>query len=699
MSDLLAAALNYASHGWPVFPLSPRSKVPQIKGGFTAATLDPDKIKAWWSESPMSNIGVPTGTDTFMVLDIDPDKGGEISLIEITAQRGKLPDTVLSMTGGGGWHYLFKCPAGARNNVGYLGAGIDIRANGGYIVVPPSIHPCGRPYLWEASSQPFETALAEPPAWLLRPTVGGPAGNLAGFVAGLDPNDEGPIGVGQRNAKLAQLVGKWISLGAGPIASLKQAKEWSASLEHPLDEREVQRTWDSVWTTHSRNHSIPMPEPVAELEGPPAPKAKANPWPPHLLTPPGFLGELVAFSNSTSIKLQPMLSVGAMLCFWGAILGHKVATSTGLRTNFYGLGVGETSSGKEASRKAIKRLIDDCELGQLIFAGEQVSSDAAIMTSLDIHNPGIFVVDEIGHLIASSTHRNALDSARSIPVQFTKLFSCADSTCYGKEYANQKERGRVVIHQPHCCLWGVTVPGVLSKGLSPDEISDGFLPRMLSFHVDEGDQDARWRAEEPTPSGIIETLKHWWHLPLLRKGLGNLVNTQNSRPYVIPFTAAGERLMVDWGKECRAKVRNYRAAGEMISSELWTRGAEHALKVSLAVTAGMGRHIPDLAIGEAEARYAIELIDYILTRQAAWAGSSIAENETERTVQRVQGILAEAGASGMTLTELTRRTRWLSARGRLDVLAQLAGSGVAVQVASTATEGQRGRPSTLWRIV
>lgn len=65
------AALDYVSHGWPVFPLRPGSKKPATEHGFKDATTDEDQIKSWWDEGPAYNIGVPTGADTFDAIDLD----------------------------------------------------------------------------------------------------------------------------------------------------------------------------------------------------------------------------------------------------------------------------------------------------------------------------------------------------------------------------------------------------------------------------------------------------------------------------------------------------------------------------------------------------------------------------------------------------------------------------------------------------
>ena len=82
------------------------------------------------------------------------------------AVNGKLPETVEQLTGGGGRHKLFTHVAGVNNKVDFL-PGIDLKGEGGYIVVPPSIHNTGKTYEWEWSSMPGEVEMAAHPAWLV----------------------------------------------------------------------------------------------------------------------------------------------------------------------------------------------------------------------------------------------------------------------------------------------------------------------------------------------------------------------------------------------------------------------------------------------------------------------------------------------------------------------------------------------------
>jgi RecA-family ATPase len=164
MSGLLKAALGYAKLGWPVFPCN--GNKPRLKGGFHAATTDQDQIQRWWGEEfPDANIGLACNGPLW-ALDVDPDKGGDESLNQLEATFGSLPETVTNLSGNDGWHLIFKHDGTPiKNGVNVAGDGLDVRSDG-YIILPPSLHPNGRTYEWQADNSPFGMEPSLAPDWL-----------------------------------------------------------------------------------------------------------------------------------------------------------------------------------------------------------------------------------------------------------------------------------------------------------------------------------------------------------------------------------------------------------------------------------------------------------------------------------------------------------------------------------------------------
>jgi len=137
---MLRAALSYAARGVPVFPCEPSGKRPLTANGFWDATTDRALIRGWWGRWPEANVGVPTGRASgLLVLDVDAAEGLE-SIAELELLLGQAPPTARAITGRGGEHLYFRAPSDVevRNSAGFLGAGLDVRGEGGYVIVPPS---------------------------------------------------------------------------------------------------------------------------------------------------------------------------------------------------------------------------------------------------------------------------------------------------------------------------------------------------------------------------------------------------------------------------------------------------------------------------------------------------------------------------------------------------------------------------------
>jgi hypothetical protein len=190
----LGWALRYASLGWSVVPVhslrdgscscgrtdcpSP-GKHPRIR--WETAMHEPAcaaDIAGWWDRWPDANLGVVTGTVSgIAVLDVDPRHGGEAALARLEERRGPLPITPEVRTGGGGRHLWFDLGSALASTV--VGSGLDLKADGGMVVAPPSVHASGGRYRWRPGGAPDVLDLAPLPGWLeipegLRP--GGPGG-------------------------------------------------------------------------------------------------------------------------------------------------------------------------------------------------------------------------------------------------------------------------------------------------------------------------------------------------------------------------------------------------------------------------------------------------------------------------------------------------------------------------------------------
>ncbi len=249
------AALGYIKRGLAVFPVQPRGKEPVTGNGCKGATLDRDMVGNWWTTRPDLNIGIATG-DKIFVVDVDDDRGGEVSLRKLENKHGPLPQTIEVITGCGR-HLWFRVPSGRviRNSVGKkssgLGEGIDIRGEGGYVVVQPSIHPTGRKYEFSVDSA---EVLANPPEWLIEATSWPPCKAKCKTLEEWHATLTNLIPEGTRNDTLASIAGKLLHSDVNLILVRDLLVCVNAArCEPPMSVEEVETITASVARTHLRN--------------------------------------------------------------------------------------------------------------------------------------------------------------------------------------------------------------------------------------------------------------------------------------------------------------------------------------------------------------------------------------------------------------------------------------------------------------
>ncbi len=264
----LKAALEYLDKGWVPIPLCWPGEDGRCAcgGGHTGKLVGkaplvswkeyqsnrPKRrlIRSWWKQWPNANIGIVTGRISgLVVLDVDPRHGGEAALTSLQEQYGQIPETLESQTGGGGLHIFFAHP-GPRitSKIGTLGKGLDLKADGGYVVAPPSRHVSGRQYQWKARASLDELSLAPLPLSVLgriRESDSPSAGRVQAVIE--QPTVITIIPAGQRNSTLTSLAGTMRRRGMTEDA-IRSAllAENEARCQPPLPEEEVEQIARSV---------------------------------------------------------------------------------------------------------------------------------------------------------------------------------------------------------------------------------------------------------------------------------------------------------------------------------------------------------------------------------------------------------------------------------------------------------------------
>ena len=234
-AELLAEALRYAGIGKSVIPVG-KNKRPLLDWKeFQERVATDEEIKSWWTKWPHAQLGLVTGKISGVaVVDVEKEFGDPSQL--------NLPPTTVSKTGSGGWHLFYKYRDGIKNHARIGGKKVDIRGEGGYVIIPPSFNENGE-YRWLQKIDP----LREFPEELLEETEKSKLERLERkeFVD-LDFNG---LESGQRNDGMARYIGAvikkidryaWDKL-AWPLISAANQRN-----KPPLSEAELKTTFDSI---------------------------------------------------------------------------------------------------------------------------------------------------------------------------------------------------------------------------------------------------------------------------------------------------------------------------------------------------------------------------------------------------------------------------------------------------------------------
>ena len=284
MNEVHDAALRYIERGWRVFPLhgivngsctcgraecSSPGKHPLTRHGLYDATTDETIVTGWLKRWPHANIAIATGTESdLVVLDVDLP-AGESSLQRLTDFDRTLPDTLTARTGGGGLHLYYRHPGRLLpNTTGRIPAldehlpGIDVRAESGYVVAPPSLHVSGR-YSWindNATPEQLPDWIEEPKRAPLSAVAAGPAEyegdgsayGLAVLHGELDKLRAAARGTRNHSLNRAAFAIGQVVAGGELDESHARGELLSTALAIGLPEPEARQTLDSGFTAGAR---------------------------------------------------------------------------------------------------------------------------------------------------------------------------------------------------------------------------------------------------------------------------------------------------------------------------------------------------------------------------------------------------------------------------------------------------------------
>jgi hypothetical protein len=718
MSYLLNFALQYAGIGWRVFPLAPGQKIPITKHGVKDATTDETQIRAWWAQWPNANIAVACGAASGVyVVDVDISAGGEINGLESLKEFPPLPITVRQDTPRGGYHAFFKtCNAPANRNS--FRPGVDIRGDGYYVVLAPSIHPNGGCYAWGVGCSPFDRSLVEFPDFM-RPVTRAPWAapvppaapraysddtlrRASLYLATCDPAIQG-LGGHDKLLWAAVAMVHGFQLSDSQVHELL-VREYNPrcippwDLGVPQEERDFSRKIAEARKLRPQNPPgwllnddayAPCDLPVMSSEAVQQLIAKSVVRPPaaaglsnikrsehdYLVTPTGLLGEICSWVNSTALKPQPYLTLACALAFLGTLFGRKVRDALGSRTNLYCMGIAPSSAGKAHAMGRIRQLA--IESGCItLLGGDNIASDSAIEDRVSREPATLFMWDEIGHILVHIKSGVSSHHAQVVAL-LMKLYSAAGNIYLGREYAEVENQRRII--QPCCCIYGTGTPERFTEGVSIGELHDGWLSRCLVFYTQDNPLKNRDVRNTPVPESLAQRVNEWF----IRK-IGKGTDGHSVSQFVVGGREQPpEQIVVEADREAEARFIAFDNESITYGEEhpqlacLWMKAEENARRIALIVAASESFDAPRINLSAAD--YACRLCRNILIDFGRYIAPEIVSGEMESKKRKLINVIGVRGVAGCTRRDLIRGTQWVDVRQRSNLLQDLIDSGEIVQ--------------------
>lgn len=637
LTTVLKAALQYRAEGRSVLPLI--NKKPKVYWKDLQSRLaTEEELTEWFGRNPSLQIAMVMGRVSGGLWVMDADGRAAVDWMKENA-----PPTTVHVNTRRGRHayYLMPPEVEIRSGANVIpelkkstGDQIDIKGEGGYTVVPPSAFQGGE-YRWEISGAGWDgLTVWQPPSVQTASALRADGGfDLSGVqIFG----DLSPVDDGQRNAKLASIVGRFINEGMSLEAILVWAAGWNRQNNPPLEPEVLSTTVESIARTHIRNHGSLPARPV-QIEELPEPK-KDDGCPDRILKPGGLLQNIMDYIEKSSVTSFDLFSMAAALTAVGTLVGQKVMTETGLRTNLYVFALAPSGTGKNSPIAAIRKLMFEANCSRLI-GPSHLASDAALVTSLAARESVddlamLLLIDEIGDLIGAVKNKNNL--AKSGLIHLLKELYSATDTIYVKSYADKKNE--VTINYPHLSFYATGVPLRFWGNLNHDDVIDGFLPRSLVFSVDLKVKKKKKPLIAAPPAPLVDSVKALFQIEGAYTG-----NTRSVPvPAMVCKTPEAEDYFDRWDDHLVDLQNKYRQS-EDGRGAIYNRAAEHVHKIALIHAVSLAGGLPE-KVELASVKYAIDLVDWCLPQMVKHIADNVNYNEQDGLRKRILAMVDRKGS-------------------------------------------------------
>ena len=356
--------------------------------------------------------------------------------------------------------------------------------------------------------------------------------------------------------------------------------------------------------------------------------------------PTGRLRSIVRAYERRSRLPQPELYLTSAIVVGGALIADEVETEDGAITSVYAMGVGASSSGKNASYQTPMEILNALEPDGNTIVGE-MNSNIALEAAISSKGRRYLGMDEAGHTLAAA--RNDSYAAKVAPLA-TKLWNGGFTPG-----SRADSREPYDMPRPRLSIYATGSPDRIADALEVDAIRDGGLPRYLFAQA--GKTDRRREMKKPDPiEDVMAELKAAFNGYFQKGADGGSILEQVPRTFKIQSTSDADALISEFGHQA-AEYAEALTQGD--GAEFWFKGAENVTRIAL-IHAALRASTPAKALIDVQdVTFAIEVVTYSIKCWSRFI-KSIGVSPRAKALDEVLALI-ELYPTGVKKADLNRR--------------------------------------------
>ena len=377
-----------------------------------------------------------------------------------------------------------------------------------------------------------------------------------------------------------------------------------------------------------------------------------GPLPEELLSCPGFIDELIAYTLATAPYPNRTLAFAGALAFLALLASRRVKDSMGTRPNVYLLSLASSGSGKQHPRSVNARLAHLKGFSHML--GDYFASGEGLEDAFAYSSPAmLFQIDEADSLFGSV---KAMDpKSEMINSMLLRLYSESSGVHIMRKKAVQREgkraassQGKNSILEPHLTLLGTAVPKFLYSSLSERVMSNGLIARCLILDAGERGEANKKLEELEVPQSLLDCIDFFLSIARDQETDGDSL----AGCYTIELTAEAKSRIDAMRESADAEYKRHESSRDESALALWARAAEKAMK--LALLRAISRDFAEPVITPEDVDWARELVFHATRRMLYLASLYVFDGEFDALRQKVRQKILEKGHGKLSYRDLLR---------------------------------------------